>query len=101
MIINEKLVEQHIREYESRLKHIDEQFECAKLASAALDDGHAIKAELGHYHKQRIELANQTAEIKKIPFAHWREDMILSAGPMGVWDILAQQLEDLIERIEN
>ena len=101
MIINEKLVEQHIREYESRLKHIDEQFERAKLASAALDDGHALKAELGQYHKQRIDLAHQTAELKKIPFTHWHEDMIRSAGPMVIWDILAQQLEDLIERVEN
>lgn len=101
MIITEKLVEQHIREYESRLKHLNEQFERAKLASAELDDGHAIKTELRQYHKQRIELDNQTTKLKKIPLAHWREDMILSAGPMGVWDILAQQLEDLIERIEN
>lgn len=97
----DKLVDQHIREYESRLKHIDELYDRAHQASQGLDDDHAIKAELGQYHEQRVELANHTAKIKERPMAHWREDMIESAGPMAIWDVLAQKLEDLVERIEK
>ncbi len=38
--------------------------------------------------------------LKRMPLEHWREEMIQSAGPMAVWDVLAQKLEDLVERIE-
>lgn len=47
MTTKEKIVDQHIREYESRLKHLDELFERAKQSSARLDDDHALKPELG------------------------------------------------------
>ena len=101
MTITEKIADQHIREYESRLKHLDELFERAKQASARLDDGHALKSELGQYEEQYNDLANQTAKPGKRPYAHLPEDIIASAGPMAVWDILSQKLEDLVERIED
>ena len=58
-----------------------------------------------------INLANQThavfiysthahAEIKSIDTKNWREDTVQNAGPMAVWDILAQKLEDFVERHE-
>lgn len=96
----DKLVDQHIRQYESRLKHIDELYERAHQAAEKLDD-EALKAELGQYHEQRVDLAGHTAKLKHRPMAHWREDMIESSGPMAIWDILAQKLEDLIERAEK
>ena len=101
MSISEKLVEQHIREYESRLKHLDELFERAKHVSTGLDKNNELKAELEHYSKPHAELAEHTEMLKKMPLTHWREDMIQSAGPMGIWDILAQKLEDVIERFEK
>ena len=101
MTITEKIADQHIREYESRLKHLDELFERAKQSSARLDDGHALKSELGRYQEQYTDLTNQTAKPGKTPYAHLREDIIKSAGPMAVWDILSQKLEDLVERIED
>jgi hypothetical protein len=97
----DKLVDQHIREYESRLKHIDELYDRAHQASQELDDDHELKIELGQYHEQRVDLANHTAKLKERPMAHWREDMIESSGPMAIWDILAQKLEDLVERAEK
>ncbi len=96
----DKLVDQHIREYESRLKHIDELYDRAHQASENLDD-ETLKTELGQYHEQRADLANHTAKLKERPMAHWREDMIQSAGPMAIWDVLAQKLEDMIERAEK
>jgi hypothetical protein len=97
----DKLVDRRISEYESRLKHIDELYEQAHQATAKLDDDHALKTELGEYHEQRTDLANHTAKLKELPLAHWREDMIQSSGPMAIWDVLAQKLEDLIERVDK
>jgi len=101
MTITEKIADQHIREYESRLKHLDELFKRAKQVSARLDDDHALKSELGQYQEQHNDLVNQNAKLKNMPFAHLSEDIIQSAGPMAVWDILARKLENLIERIED
>ena len=101
MTATERLVTEHIREYESRLKHIDELFERAQQASENLDDDHALKSELGQYTQQRAELAKQTEEFKTIPRDHLREEIIQSAGPMAIWDILAQKLEDLTERLDR
>ena len=101
MNITEKLVDQHIREYESRLKHLNELYVQAERASAKLDDGHALKSELQQYRDQHDDLAGQAVELKKLPLGHWREEMIQSAGPLGILDILAQKVEDLIERIEK
>jgi hypothetical protein len=97
----DKLVDRRIAEYESRLKHIDELYEQAHQASENLDEDHELKTELGQYHEQRVDLANHTAKLKELPLDHWREDMIQSSGPMAIWDVLAQKLEDLIERIDK
>ena len=101
MNVTEKLVEQHIREYESRLKHVNELFNKAQKVSESLDQGHELHSELKLYSEQQNEIARQAAELKKLPFAHWREDMIRSSGPLGVIDVLAQKLEDLIERVDR
>jgi len=97
----DKLVDRRIAEYESRLKHIDELYDQAHQASEKLDENHELKTELGQYHDQRVDLANHTAKLKELPLDHWREDMIRSSGPMAIWDVLAQKLEDLIERIDK
>ncbi len=99
MTVSERLVNQHIMEHESRLKHIDELIDKAHQGSSVLEEGHALKAELGQYRDQRSTLAEKTEELKAMPTEHWREEMIKSAGPMGIWDILAQKLENLVERI--
>jgi hypothetical protein len=101
MNITEKLVEQHIREYESRLKHVNELFDKAAKVSGGLDQGHELHGELKQFRKQHDNIANHADELKKIPFAHWREDMIRNSGPMGILDILAQKLEDVIERLDR
>ena len=100
MTATERLVSEHIREYESRLKHIDELFERAHQASEKLDDDHALKSELGQYQQQRAELAKEADRVKTMPVDQWRKDLLKSSGPMAIWDILAQKLEDLTERLE-
>ena len=97
----DKLVDRRIAEYESRLKHIDELYDQAHQASEKLDENHELKTELGQYHQQRTDLANHTEKLKLMPLEHWRENTIQSSGPMAIWDVLAQKLEDLIERIDK
>jgi hypothetical protein len=46
MTTKEHLVEQHIREYESRLKHIDELYERAHQATDHLDEEHEVRSAL-------------------------------------------------------
>ncbi len=101
MTATERLITQHIREYESRLRHIDELFERAHTATEKFGTGHASKNELNQYQVQRTELTSQTDQLKRIPVSDWRKEMIKSAGPMAVWDFLAQELEDFVERHEK
>jgi len=101
MTTKDQLVEQHIREYESRCKHLDELLARAQDAAKGLADDHQIKIELNQYQEQQAKLVNETERLKKTSLDHWREDTIQSAGPMAIWDVLAQQIEDLIERAEK
>ncbi len=100
MTATERLVTEHIREYESRLKHIDELFDRAQQASENLHDDHELKTELDQYAQQRAELAREADRVKTMPVDQWRKDLLKSSGPMAIWDILAQKLEDLTERLE-
>ncbi len=101
MTTKEHLVEQHIREYESRRKHLDELLERAHDATKHLHDEHDIKVKLNQYKGQKSELDGESEKLKKMSMDHWREDTIQSAGPMAIWDVLAQKIEDLIERAEK
>jgi len=100
MTSKEQLIEQHIREYESRLKHIDELYERAHEATEHLDEDHETRAELKKYAEQRAQLPEDAESIKTMPVENWREETVKNAGPMAIWDILAQKLEDFLERHE-
>lgn len=84
----DQLAEQHIRQYESQLKHIDEVMEQASKE-------HAESAELKELAKHRGELAGYIEELKNKAPIKWMED----GGPMVMWDIAAERIEELVERI--
>ena len=100
MTTKEELITQHIREYESRLKHIDELYDRAEKATAHLDEEHESRSELGHLATERQKLQQESDNLQTMSVEHWREDSIQQAGPMAIWDILAQKLENFIERHE-
>lgn len=81
----------HISRYQARLKHLDELLERARQKKAAEHE-----KELQELAAKREELAGQVSEMKD-----WKEEEIEKAGPMAVWDSVAQQLEKLVERIEK
>ena len=100
MSTKEQLVEQHIREYQSRQLHIDELYERAHRAVEKKIGEPAAQSELQNYAEQRANLQQKADEIKTIDVHNWRHDTIENAGPMALWDILAQQLESFIEKHE-
>lgn len=97
----ERLIEQHILEYESRMRHIDELYERAHKAVAEKGGEGGAQEHLNEIAAQRSLLRESTEEMRSMPLDHWREDTIRNAGPMAVWDILAQKLEDFVERHEK
>ena len=100
MTTKEELITQHIREYESRLKHIDELYDRAEKATAHLDESHDSHSELRELASERSRLQQETDDIKTISVKNWREDTMHASGPMAIWDLLAQKLEDFVERHE-
>jgi len=96
----EQLVNQHIREYESRLKHIAELYARAHNVTEHLDENHESRSELRKYSETKSQLEKQAAEIRTMSTEDWRKETIKNAGPMAIWDILAQQLEKFVERHE-
>jgi DNA repair exonuclease SbcCD ATPase subunit len=91
------LVEQHIVEFESRLKHIDELL--TRANEGVKDEQHELATELKELTAKRKELAGHLEEIRHNTLEEQREKEIEKAGPMGIWDAVAQQLEKLIERL--
>lgn len=105
MTTKEQLIEQHIREYESRLKHVDELFVQAHSLTDHLDEAHESRSELEDYRdkaKTFLDARHEedTPEIQTMTVDKWRQETSKAAGPMALWDILAQKLEDFIERHE-
>jgi DNA repair exonuclease SbcCD ATPase subunit len=100
MTSKEHLIEQHIREYESRMKHIDELYQRAHQAAEKLDNADDAQTKLNELAAQRTLLQETTDSIKTMPLDKWREATVRNAGPMAVWDILAQKIEDFVERHE-
>lgn len=100
MTTKEQLIDQHIREYESRLRHIDELYERAHKATEHLEDEHESRGELKGLADQRAQLPQDAEEIKTMPVENWRQETVQNAGPMAIWDIVAQKLEDFLERHE-
>ena len=94
------LFDKHIEEYDMRLRHIDELLMRAQ-SKAALDKEHEAAVELARLQKERDRFASWVNEQKIKPLGNWRQEEIEKAGPMGVWDAVAQQLERLVERLER
>lgn len=96
MTTEEHLINQHILEYESRLKHIDELLKQAQR-KAADTRSDIEEADLEKIREQRKELENYLDSVKTMSADHWEKDTINMSGPMAVWDAVAQKLEKIIE----
>ncbi len=96
-----QLAEQNIERYESHLKHIDELLERSGTGLAQGSAHADVHAQITNLKGERDRFAQHIDSLKQGSAADIQEKIIAGAGPMGVWDALAQQLEKLVERIEN
>lgn len=92
-----QLAEHHVLEHEARLKHIDELLEKADKASQALPGSSELSAELDKLKQERALLAEQLDVIRQKSIEEWAK----KGGPMVMWDIVANRLESLIERVKH
>ncbi len=95
------LIEQHILEHESRRQHIDELLERVGKKTRGTAVGQEISAELEGLTQERDKLVGRLDEFKQKSAEEWEKEELEKAGPMGIWDAVAQQLEKLVERIER
>ncbi len=94
----QNLAERHIREHESRLKHIDELLGRAHERIAEKPEAGPEFEELAN---QRESLASELEALRGRDVEDWETEGIAEAGPMGVWDVVAQALERFVERLER
>lgn len=93
----EKLINQHILEYEARLHHIDELIVRAHEVGEASAQPVAARATVADFVQAKKRLADEYDQFKTLDVAQWREQSVGQSGPMAVWDIVAQQIEEFIE----
>lgn len=101
MTTENSMIEQHAREFESHLRHIDELME---RAQKGIEEGTApeeARATLEQVGREREKLSSLYEELKLSSTENWRKEEIIKSGPMGLWDAVAQQLEKLVERFER
>lgn len=101
MTTENQMIEQHIREYQSRMQHIDEMMERARTLVGEAPADAASRAALEAAIRDRDKLTTHYEELKLSSTENWRQEEILKGGPMGLWDAVAQQLERLVERLER
>ncbi len=94
-----QMVDQHILQYESHLKHIDELLERAHRLAAVCPELE-LHEHLAHIKPERDRLANVVTAVRHSP-AEKVDKHLAAIGPMAIWDIIAQDLENLIERFEH
>ena len=90
MTNQEHRAESHVLEHEARLKHIDE-------LMAKAEGTEAVAEELAELKAERAKLAESLEEMRK----HSEEEWAKQAGPMVIWEIVAEKLENLVQRIEH
>jgi hypothetical protein len=95
-----QMVQQHILEHESRLKHVDELLGRAQQGIAKTGGGN-VAEQLANVRRERDQLSSRVEEFKLRPPDQWTEEEFKNTGPMVVWDTLAQKLEKLVERLER
>ena len=86
----DRLVEQHIIEHESHLKHIDELLERADKGITKSAEPSDLDSQLEEIRQQREKLVKHIDELKQKTREEWQEDKIEDVGPMVIWEAVAK-----------
>lgn len=94
------MIEQHIVQYESHLRHIDEMLRRAHKHVEAGSAPPEAEKELNNIKGEREKLAEHLSEMKRRTPEDWERETFTQAGPMGIWDAVARRLEKLVEHLD-
>lgn len=95
-----ELVEQHIRESEARLKHIDEMMAQGRNApTQGADTPNELDALLDRLQSQRDRLAAELEQIRNLPVSAHEDAKTRSQGVKGLLDAIGLQLERVLTAI--
>lgn len=97
----EHLIEQRVLEYESKLKHIDELINRAETQVKSCEVPSHVEEELRMIKSMRDQLADKHEYIDELSSSNWQSETIEHAGPMAIWDTVAQKIEMLIEKFDS
>lgn len=100
MTSRDHLIEQHIVQYESHLRHIDEMLHRAHKHVEAGKAPPEAEKELDSLKSEREKLAEHLSEMKRRTSEDWERETFTRAGPMGIWDAVARRLEKLVEHLD-
>ena len=95
------LVEQQFIEHESRLKHIDELLDYAHSHASVRDVAVEAQQELEDIKNLRAELKESLDHMRLDSVQEWENETVRRAGPLGIWDAVAQRLEKLVEHLDK
>ena len=93
--------ERHIQRYASRQKHLDELLARAREHTGEGPEHADVRDHLEDLETQRDALRDRLDSLKLGDLGDWQEEEIEKAGPMGIWDAVAEQAEKLVERLEK
>lgn len=99
--ITRSIADQRMREYDMRMHRLDDLLGQAENKVKQSPEQIEAAAQLEQLKQERDRLAGWLDETRSKPLENWREDEIRKAGPMGIWDAVAQQIEKFIERFER
>lgn len=92
---------QRINQYQANLQHIDELLSRAKKGAAALAGESDVQARLAKAQRDRETASAHLEALKRMSSEQFSEQLIEKAGPMGIWDAVAEDLEKLVEHVEK
>lgn len=94
-------LEARINQYAAHLRHMDELLGRAKQGAARMPAQSDVHARLAKAKTERDKFSEHLDQLRKMSSEQFSERVIEKAGPMGVWDAVAEDLEKLVERIEK
>ncbi|BBP00831.1 hypothetical protein [Sulfuriferula nivalis] len=96
----DELMEQNILQYEARQKHAQELFASARKLAGHGPEHDNERMQINCLAQEHDQLSKQLEQLKERRQLKIIQDKhIYEAGPMAVWDILAGDLEKLVERL--
>ena len=95
----DQLANQHIREHQSRLLHIDELIRRVDEGLTKTKPQSEVEMQLSELRADREKLSKHIEELKRKSIEEWQVAEIEQVGPLIIWDAVAKKLEHPLERV--